>query len=104
MQPPSLTPELAASIEALYVIFEGYRLRRDLTACPCCHSVAAERPLYSKPLRSLTSEDLREYAGDALLTWGDADDFRHFLPRIFEIVVSAQPFSFVDREIVFSKL
>jgi hypothetical protein len=38
------------------------------------------------------------------LVWGGVDEFRHFLPRIFEITISAECFSFVDREIVLSKL
>jgi hypothetical protein len=102
--PLPFTPELTDAIEALYTAFQGYALPSDLRPCPCCHSVDAERPLRSTPLRKLSSKDLKEYAMDAMLTWGDSHLFRYFLPRIFEIVVSADRFSFADREIVFSKL
>lgn len=38
------------------------------------------------PLRSLTPEQLTPYAHHALLTCGGVDDFKHFLPRIFELL------------------
>ena len=102
--PLSIGPELAAAIDQLYVAFQAYPLPAKTYPCPCCHSVDSDRPLYSRPLRKLRPEDLEQYSRDALLVWGGVDEFRHFLPRIFEITVSAERFSFVDREIVFSKL
>jgi len=30
-------------------------------------------------------QKLHHYIGDAMTTWGDVYDFRHFLPRILEI-------------------
>lgn len=78
--------ELHASVENLYTVFGGYKLRDDTNACPCCHKPEDERALHSKPLRELTAGDLKLYAEDALLVWGGVDDFRHFLPRIFELV------------------
>jgi hypothetical protein len=98
------TSELSAAIERLYKAFKDYPLPESVQACPCCHSVDSDRPLYSGPLRNLRPEDLKEYANDALLVWGGLEDFKHFLPRIFEIVVSVEKFSFADPEIVFSKL
>jgi len=70
--------------------------------CPCCHSVDSERPLYSRPLRKLRPDDLEQYARDALLVWGGIDEFKHFLPRIFEISAYAEEFSFPESEIVFA--
>lgn len=104
MPPLPITPELSAAIERLYKAFAGYPLPEHVPGCPCCHSVDADRPLHSRPLRKLREEDLREYANDALLTWGDLDQFRHFLPRIFEVAVIADEHSFVDKPIVFAKL
>src|SRR5262245_49491056 len=102
--PLQATDELAAAIERLYAAFQHYPLPATNYPCPCCHSVGAERPLYSRPLRHLSPEDLERYAIDALLTWGGLNEFRHFLPRIFEIAATAERFAFADPEIVFSKL
>jgi len=54
-------------------------------------------------LRALSDEDLERYASKALTTWGDADDFRHFLPRLLELV-TGRPYDTLTTEIVFSKL
>jgi hypothetical protein len=98
------TKELAAAIERLYEVFQHYPLPPNTNPCPCCHSPGDERPLYSRDLRKLTPDNLAQYANDALLVWGGVNDFRHFLPRIFEIVMSAEAFTFVDPEIIFAKL
>lgn len=96
--------ELAEAIEQLYTAFHAYPLPQNTAPCLCCHSVESERPLLSRPLRKLREEDLQQYARDALLTWGGVDEFRHFLPRIFEIAAAGDGFRLVEREIVFSKL
>lgn len=102
--PLSPTPELDSAIEQLYVVFQDYPLPASMPPCPCCHSVNSERPLYSRTLRKLRPKDLEQYARDALLVWGGIDEFKHFLPRIFEISTYAEEFSFPEPEIVFSKL
>jgi hypothetical protein len=43
------------------------------------------KSLFSKPLQNLTSEDLSRFAGKAISTWGDTNDLKHFLPRLFEL-------------------
>ncbi|HEX2330985.1 MAG TPA: hypothetical protein VHN74_19830 [Candidatus Angelobacter sp.] len=98
------TPELAAAIEGLYAAFKGYPLPKDFSGCPCCHSPNDHLQLYSAALRELRPEALYQFAGDALLVWGDLDGFRHFLPRIFEISVLTDDNYFTDRPIVFEKL
>ena len=57
----------------------------------------------SRSLRSLTAEDLDDYASSALTTWGDAVDFRHFLPRLLGLVTGDRE-DFITNEIVLSKL
>ena len=96
--------ELSDAIEELYAAFADYPLPASTHPCLCCHSVESERPLHSRPLRKLREADLEQYARDALLVWGGVDEFRHFLPRIFEIAASKDGFRLVEREIVFSKL
>jgi hypothetical protein len=78
---------LLAAIEGLYAVFSRYPLRPWIDSCDhCSHD---DRPLRARPLRDLTAEDLSDYAHSAISTWGGADDFRHFLPRLAEIAVDS---------------
>jgi hypothetical protein len=97
------TVELRDAIENLYETFASYPLRDDTNACPCCHSASDEQRVHAKPLRKLSQDDLREYAADAIFVWGDANDFKHFLPRIFELTV-AYGDGFEDPQVVIGKL
>ena len=93
---------LLEAIEKLYKVFSRYPLRKHVEGCPCCVGNDDKRMLESKPLRELTSADLGRYSFKAMTTWGDKDDFRHFLPRIFELLVSER--GIWDTEIVVGKL
>lgn len=97
------TGKLRAAIENLYAVFASYPLRDDTNPCPCCHSPEDEKRLHRASLRNLSTEHLQQYATDALLVWGSEPDFKHFLPRIFELEVG-NGWEFVDPEVVFSKL
>jgi hypothetical protein len=98
-----LTPELAASIETLYRVFRRYELRSSTDPCPCCHSTEDKRSVRHKPLNKLSSRDLRQYAMDAIYTWGTGDDFKHFLPRLCELV-RTEGGDFVSAAAIFAKL
>ena len=43
------------------------------------------KEILSKPLRELDENDLSRFTGKAITTWGSANDYKHFLPRIFEL-------------------
>ena len=62
-----------------------------------------QRRLSSKPLEELTPEDLEWYAFKAITTFGTVNDFKHFLPRLFELLAYERDFP-VDPEVVFGKL
>jgi hypothetical protein len=94
---------LAAAVAELYARFERYPLRIDTEPCAHCHSPEEERLLHGKTLRRLSAQELAGFASDAMLTWGDTQDLKHFLPRIFEIV-AADDFGWPDLEVVFAKL
>ncbi|GIV08225.1 MAG: hypothetical protein KatS3mg019_0316 [Fimbriimonadales bacterium] len=81
------TPEqrLQNAIERLYQAFSRYDTYSG-QACPCCVDHEDHERLRSKPLRELTLEDLADYSSKALLTWGTVDDFKHFLPRMYELL------------------
>lgn len=93
---------LQEAVKRLYSVFAAYPLRQDTEPCECCHSPEEELVLHSKPLRELTEGNLYDYSGDAILTWGNADDFRHFLPRLFELITEHS--GYLELEPLFAKL
>lgn len=70
-----------------------------MESCPCCRGPEKVRPLYDRPLRQLMPEDLHFYAFCAMTTMGDVEDFRHFLPRIFELLNDDDFLASVDRQV-----
>jgi hypothetical protein len=99
-------PNMQVAIEGLYEAFSAYPLPDFTDPCLHCHTLEDEAKLRSSPLRQLSAADLESYADDALTVWGGVDDFKHFLPRIFDLYFSeGEPrFQFLDPEILFSKL
>lgn len=77
---------LTFAIENLYATFGRYPLRMRVEGCPCCISNTDKEALHRKNLDELEAEDLRKYTFKAISTWGDVNDFKHFLPRIFELM------------------
>ncbi len=100
------TPELEQAIEGLYSTFSRYELRPNTDPCPCCHGPEDERSLHVKPLAKLSQKDLSKYATDALYTWGMQADFKHFLPRLFELAAESSTFEVdcIDLASLFTKL
>ena len=94
---------LVEAVEKLYTVFSRYPLRKHVEGCPCCVNETDKDLLESKPLRQLTLSDLGRYAFKAMTTWGDENDFRHFLPRIFELLVSDGELGW-DEEVMLGKL
>jgi hypothetical protein len=77
---------LDAAIEALYQVFAAYPLRPVIEGCPHCVSREDGDQLHVHPLRDLTPDDVRYYAFKAMTTFGDEVDFKHFLPRLLELL------------------
>lgn len=77
---------LQAAIEKTYTIFERYPLHHPVIGCPCCISKADQERLASRPLRLLDAFDLDRFIWKTMSTWGDENDFKHFLPRMLELV------------------
>ena len=61
----------------------------------------AER-IYSMPLRELSADDLQSYARHALTTWGGIEDFKHFIPRMFDLLWTEPEWT--DTAILLTKL
>ena len=85
---------LQAAIENLYVAFSSYKLRAPVEGCDCCVKKDDKKRLAAKPLRQLQEDDLSRYAFKAMTTWGDEYDFKHFLPRILELLATGCSLTF----------
>lgn len=96
--------DLYSSINAVYTEFRKYKLHDRIEGCPCCVGPQEDSQLRSKPLRILSNEDLSRYYFKAMTTWGTIEDFKHFLPRILELLsIEGSSLGF-DDEILGSKL
>jgi hypothetical protein len=72
---------------ACYKAFSLYPQPLAFTAPPHRNPRALLKSVTSAPLRELTAEQLGLYAGYALTTVGDVEDYKHFLPRILELAI-----------------
>lgn len=72
---------LSEAISNLYVAFSRYS---SWSKTPN-YGTPGPEAMYSKKMTELSADDLSEYSYSALYTWGDLDDFRHFLPRLLEL-------------------
>ncbi len=79
--------KLPEVIAHLYKVFARYPANVGMNGSPLYHELAQwNRSLTAKPLKELSEEDLRIYYFKALTTWGNTNDFKHFLPRILELL------------------
>ncbi|MEG1669205.1 hypothetical protein [Chryseobacterium sp.] len=86
---------LQIAIDNLYEIFSKYNTI-GIHHCDCgCIDTHDVKKLNSKPLRELEADDLISYHGSALYTWGDTEHYKHFLPRICELISEKGSFRFV---------
>jgi hypothetical protein len=101
----SYETELKEAIASLYKVFEPYALRPHVHGCTHCVSDSDNACLHERPLRELTADQLEKFAYKALSTWGDINDFRHFLPRLMECLANQEhTIGAIDAEIVLGKL
>lgn len=97
-----MTDELKIAIERLYDTFSSYPFNEKMEGCPCCVSSTDKEKIHTKPLRQLDGDDLSRYAFKAITTWGNTNDFKHYLPRIFELLSTTD--FIVDTFVVLGKL
>jgi predicted ATPase len=81
-----MTDRLKISIEKLYDTFAKYQGLSKMEGSPHYDDLNTwNKELRSKKLKELTDEDLSRFAGKVILTWGDENDYRCYLPRILEL-------------------
>ncbi len=90
-------------VNELYRVFHSYRIGPDFSGCEHCVDPVESEQLATAELRSLSLGDLGKYAFKAMTTWGDVCDFKHFLPRLFELVAHEDTDQF-ELEVLFRKL
>ena len=83
-----MTPALKTAIESLYSTFSPYPLRPTIEGCSHCVSAEDQKKLSSKALNLMEAEDISRYAWKAMTTWGEVEDFKHFLPRLLELIAT----------------
>jgi hypothetical protein len=85
------------TVAALYSTFSGYRIGGDFSGCDHCVSEVESRHLAATPLDQLTPQQLDRYAFKAMTTWGGPQHFKHFLPRLFELLLeNVDAFDFTE--------
>jgi hypothetical protein len=95
--------ELRSAIDSLYVVFASYRAPEKLGRCK--HGQPEdERHFLATPLRHFSANDLplAHFSWEAITTWGTVEDFKYFLPRLFEIA-TFETYRY-DPEVLFKKL
>lgn len=83
-------PTLDDAVAGLYLAFAQARRRGPVEGCPCCVRRGDQATLGHTPRRTLTADQLGSFAFRAMSTWGDEDDYRHFLPRILELALTPE--------------
>jgi len=91
------------AIDNAYDVFADYRRPGTLDASPAEDVPILLANLTSAPLRLLPPEKLDNFAASALYTVGSEMDYKHFLPRILELMVGAPEYGF-DPDLTAGKL
>ena len=70
----------------LYACFASYTVEHPIAGSPISVRPEWQKKLGEKPLRELDAEILDIYVMKATSTWGTEHDFKHFLPRLLELI------------------
>lgn len=105
---PILTPRLSEAIAKAYDVFGKYRLSGTIVHCDCsvCMSAEVAAKLSSLPVKHIDASLLAEYTNSA--HGYDAEtiepQFKHFVPRYFELIASCDPPSHLGLETCLARL
>lgn len=94
---------LKKSIDNLYTVFSIYHVEGNLRerSCDCCVTNEEIKLLLSKPFRELRKGDINHFMTSAITTYGDVNDYKHFLPRILELTLD---YDVLSDFVIFEKL
>lgn len=90
-----MSDRMTNAVETAYRVFERYSVRKRLSVCNCnvCMTREDEELLAAAPLRDIPASLLAEYTNSAHETPPgsiEAEEFRHFLPRYFELMAAGE--------------
>jgi hypothetical protein len=77
-------------IQDVYTVFRGYPLAPYIEPDACFPGACDDRPLRADLLHRLPPAAFTRYQFKAITTWGRVEDFKHFLPRLLEIVATSE--------------
>jgi hypothetical protein len=84
-----MNSKLQQAVEKLYSVFASYPLNPRMEGSPLYSDLLVwNRTLAARPLRALSIDHLGIFYFKVMSTWGNVNDFRHFLPRIFELLAT----------------
>lgn len=91
--------------ENLYDVFRKYYVQGNLRgrSCDCCVSDEDIRQALTTPMRKLSEYGLQTFMTEAITTFGYIEDYKHFLPRILELMQTANN-DFLEDFFTFEKL
>ncbi|WP_343517950.1 hypothetical protein [Sphingomonas sp.] len=95
---------LRDAIEHSYIVFAGMPCPRELETSRLRNGNEILRALTSAPLRELGGGQIGPYSGWAITTVGNDRDYRHFLPRIFELAVTNPVWLGTEPPVIASRL
>ena len=101
-----MTESTRNSINTLYKVFSKYPLNPNMKASPLYSKLDIEewnKEISHKPLQELHGDELSFLAFKVGYTWGNIIDYKHFLPRFFELIAKYNE-GLIQSFIVFNKL
>lgn len=105
---PVLTPRLEAAVAHSYEVFGKYQLSGTIVHCDCnvCMSMEQALMLSSLPLKYISSSLLAEYTNSAHGYDEEViePEFKHFLPRYFDLIANCEPPSHLDLDVCLVRL
>jgi len=101
---PSMIPRLEEAVRRLYDAFGGYPFNPRMSRCDHCIDDREFAALAAQPLEALDDDGVGLLVSNLMLTVGEAPDFKHFLPRLFEVHVRDPSGPVYSAEMLFSKL
>jgi len=93
-----------ADIAKAYRIFARYPFPVTMEGAPKHNMPEVLMKLRAAPLKALSAENLGPFAGSAIYTIGEIDDYKHFLPRILELGRGEHPHVGLSPEAIAGKV
>ena len=85
------------TVANLYETFKGYRIGTNFGQGDTFIRPEQVAKVTARPLRELSASDLDVFALKTMTTWGSVQQFKHFLPRLFELLLDDwETFSFPE--------